>query len=106
MASKHTTDRRSFLKGLAAAAGAVAMPTIIPSSALGKDGAVAPSERINMCATGVGGMGTGDFNAFLGFREVQMVAVCDVDKNHRERSMKRANAQYKGNVCKSQGDCI
>ena len=45
--------RRKFLKNAASVAGgAVVAPTIIPSSALGLDGAVAPSERIV-----VGGIG-------------------------------------------------
>ena len=41
--------RRRFLKTTVAAAGAaVSLPTIIPSSALGRDGAVAPSERVTV----------------------------------------------------------
>ena len=39
--------RRRFLKNtLAATSAAVMAPTIIPSSALGRDGSVAPSERV------------------------------------------------------------
>jgi hypothetical protein len=38
--------RRRFLKRGAIAAGALALPDIIRASALGRDGAVAPSERI------------------------------------------------------------
>ena len=50
--------RRTFLKdSFAAAAGLVAMPTIIPSSALGLGGAVAPSERIVLGGIGIGGRG-------------------------------------------------
>ena len=49
--------RRRFLKTTTAAASAAMMaPTIIPSSALGRDGAVAPSERVV-----VGGIGIGIF---------------------------------------------
>ena len=40
--------RRRLLKGAVAAGAAFAIPQIIPSSALGRDGAVAPSERIVM----------------------------------------------------------
>ena len=42
-------SRRRFLKG---AALAVAAPTVIPGSALGADGAVAPSNRIAMGGIG------------------------------------------------------
>ncbi|MEO1974323.1 MAG: twin-arginine translocation signal domain-containing protein, partial [Pirellulaceae bacterium] len=50
--------RRRFLKNALSAAGAaVAAPTIIPSSALGLDGAVAPSERIVVGGIGIGRRG-------------------------------------------------
>ena len=39
-------DRRRFLKTTVATSAAVAAPAFVPGSALGKDGAVAPSERI------------------------------------------------------------
>ena len=59
-------DRRGFLKSaLGTAAGAVVFPTVIPSSAMGNAGSVAPSERIVMGSIGVGGMGTGDMRGFL-----------------------------------------
>ena len=45
------STRRKFIAGTAAFAG---MPTIIPSSALGKDGAVAPSNRIVVGGVGLG----------------------------------------------------
>ena len=52
-------QRRKFLKTAAAAgAAAIAAPYIIPSSALGKDGAVAPSERITLGGIGIGNRGT------------------------------------------------
>ncbi len=42
-------NRRQFLKTNGAlAAGTLALPTIIPSSALGLDGVVAPSNRITV----------------------------------------------------------
>ena len=37
--------RRDFIKTIASASAAIGLPTIIPASALGKGGAVAPSER-------------------------------------------------------------
>jgi len=93
--STHLTRRR-FLKSAACIA---AVPTIIPASALGKDGAVAPSERIVMGAIGVGGRGSGDLGTALNERDVQVVAVCDVNKGNRERAKNSANQHYKGNTC-------
>ena len=55
--SKQGTDRRTFLKHALAAGGAAAFPAIIPSSALGLDGAVAPSNRLVGIAIGMGGRG-------------------------------------------------
>src|ERR1035438_9144601 len=72
--------RRQFLTRGAKAAGVVALPCIIPASALGLNGAVAPSERIVMGGIGIGGRGTYDLGAMLNERDVQWVAVCDVLK--------------------------
>jgi len=80
MSKKHI-DRRRFLKSTAtAAAAAVGFPYVVSSSALGKAGTVAPSNRITMGFIGVGGQGMGNMFAFLRKPEVQVVAVCDVNK--------------------------
>ena len=84
--------RRTFLK---AAAGAAALPYVIPAAALGKDGKTAPSERIVMAGVGIGNMGRGDLGAFLGRGDVQYVAVCDVRKGVRDGSTNRVNGKYK-----------
>jgi len=83
MTSERRITRRSFFKHAASAAGAataaVAFPTIIPASALGAVGSVAPSNRITMGCIGLGGRGTVDMRQFLNNPEVQIVALCDVD---------------------------
>ena len=97
--------RRAFLKRtMAATAGAVAFPCIIPSSALGKAGAVAPSNRVVMASIGLGGQGTGNMRGFLGRREVQFVAVCDVDRGHRLNAKKTINERYKNQDCADYND--
>ena len=50
------TSRRHFLKR-SAAAGLLAVPSLFPAGALGKDGKVAPSERILLGGIGLGGRG-------------------------------------------------
>ncbi len=72
-------SRRRFLK----TAAAIGAPLIIPASALGRGGHVAPSNRIVMGCIGLGGMGTKDMRGFLHRQETQIVAVCDVEKKHR-----------------------
>jgi len=74
--------RRGFLKRTSALAGAaLAAPYAVPSSVLGLEGNVAPSNRIAAAQIGVGMMGSGDVRAFMeNFPEMQVVALCDVDK--------------------------
>jgi len=84
-------SRRVFLK---AAAITVAAPSIVPGRALGRDGAASPSNRITLACIGVNGMGTADMNAFLALGDVQVVAVCDVETQHRLRAKERVEAHY------------
>jgi predicted dehydrogenase len=93
-------NRRHFLKSATGvSAGAIAFPYIIPSSALGKDGNIAPSNRIVMGVIGVGSMGTGDMRGFMRKNEVQMVAVCDVDKKNRDKAKKTVDDKYGNSNC-------
>ena len=87
------TSRRSFLAGAAAA---VAVPNIIPASALGKDGAAAPGDRIGMGFIGVGGRGSGHVRGFLGMKDVQVLAVCDPYKSKCNKSKAQVDRRYKG----------
>jgi predicted dehydrogenase len=74
-------DRRTFLKRTAASAIAtIGIPTIIPATALGRNGSVAPSDRIVMGCIGCGGQGTFNMNAFIHQPDVEVVALCDVDE--------------------------
>ena len=78
-------SRRDFLKTSGFVATAIGLPTIVPASALGRT-QVAPSNRIAMGMIGTGGKGRHNMGTFLGFDDVQVLAVCDVDKNHAERA--------------------
>jgi hypothetical protein len=51
-------SRRQFLKASVAASTLFAIPTIVPSRALGRDGFVAPSERIILGGIGIRRRGT------------------------------------------------
>jgi myo-inositol 2-dehydrogenase/D-chiro-inositol 1-dehydrogenase len=55
-------------------------PAVVPSSALGLDGHVAPSNRITLGVIGTGNQGIGDLRQFLKDERVQVVAVCDVNR--------------------------
>jgi predicted dehydrogenase len=78
--SKPARSRRRFLKTALATAGGAIAPTIIPASALGLEGRPAPSNRITLAVIGTGNQGTNDLRAFLNDERVQVVAVCDVNR--------------------------
>ena len=80
------TNRRTILK---LTGSSIAVPTIIPASALGKDGRPAPSERITIGSIGLGAMGMGDLNNHMREPVTQVLAVCDVHKAHNRA--KRGN---------------
>jgi len=94
------TDRRRFLKS---AGLAVAGPSVLASTALGQ-GTPPASERIVMGTIGCGGQGTGDMQGFMGFQEVQMVAVCDVVPQHRQRARDLVNRRYGNQDCTMYND--
>lgn len=88
-------SRRNLLKRSALAAGAVACaPFIVPSRALGLDGNVPPSERVNLAVIGVGGMGGADLSNFLQLPNAQVVALCDVDQGHLDPMIEAVHQQY------------
>jgi hypothetical protein len=93
-------NRRSFLnRTLASAAGLMVTPTFIPASALGRGGAVAPSERIVLGGIGIGNRGTHDLNWMLPEKDVQFVAVCDPQKSRREAVKKLVDTKYGNKDC-------
>ncbi len=93
--------RRGFLKSTLATTAITAFPTIIPASARGADGAIAPSNRIVMGSIGVGGKGMGNTQNFLGHPEVQLVAICDVDAGRARGAARFVNRKYKNEDCAS-----
>ncbi len=84
---KNISSRRKFIKRtIASGIGIAVFPQIIPASALGKNGHVAPSNRITMAVIGAGSQGMGDAKWFNRNNEIQFIAACDVDKAHRDRA--------------------
>jgi predicted dehydrogenase len=93
--------RRTFLKGALAAAAA---PYVITSFSLAGQNRPVPSNRLAMGCIGVGGQGSGDMGGFLSFPELQVVTVCDVDKNQRERAKSTVDGRYGNSGCTTVGD--
>ncbi len=94
-------NRRDFLRGAALSSAAFAFPTIIPSSVLGQN---APSNRISMALIGMGLIIKGHQSHMCGRDDVQVVAVCDVDRGKREKAKaaieevyaKKTGSSYQG----------
>jgi len=95
-------NRRAFLKATTgAAAGAVAFPYVVPSSVFG---ASAPSGKITMGCIGVGSQGSGNMNGFLNKGDARVIAVCDVDKGHRDGAKRRVDGKYGNTDCATYHD--
>jgi hypothetical protein len=77
----------------------VAAPIIIPASALGRDGAVAPSERIVLGGIGVGGRGSYVLGWMLPEPDVQFVAICDAKRAQRDNVKRMVDAKYGNRDC-------
>jgi predicted dehydrogenase len=95
MTSDKHFSRRSFLK-VSAAAG-MGLPLILPSTLWGADGR--PSNKITVAGIGLGGMGSGNLNGFLGDERCRVLAVCDVDKKNLESARKTVNNRYGNQDC-------
>src|SRR5580765_1071937 len=79
-------SRRSFLKSAAAV---TAAPFI-----WSRTGHAASSEKLAVGFIGVGTMGRGHLNAFLGRESVEVVAVCDVVKERLESAAAMVGKKY------------
>ncbi|HOZ48046.1 MAG TPA: Gfo/Idh/MocA family oxidoreductase [Candidatus Hydrogenedentes bacterium] len=89
-------SRRSFMGRTAVAVGAFAAPVIIPASARGADGQVAPSNRITLGQIGHGMVGKGHLRRLAYDPEVEVLALCEVDRTRLDDGLavvKEANAE-------------
>ncbi len=96
--------RRRFMKTALAASAALMGPQVIPGSALGKGGAVAPSQRVTVGGIGIGNRGTYDLGCFLEQTDVQFLAVCDVKEARRGAVKKMADQKYGNSDCDTYRD--
>lgn len=83
MPDKSLLSRRRFLKTAAAASALGAVPYFVPGSALGKNGAVPPNERIVVGGIGIHNRGMHDLRWMIRHADVQFVAICDLQKKQR-----------------------
>lgn len=91
-------SRRDFIRSASTMVAAAAMPSAL--NAFPK--LVAPSDRLNVAAIGINGMGWADLTAMLKNPAAQCVALCDVDKNVLDK--RAAELAQKGIKVKTYSD--
>jgi len=99
-------NRRAFLQS---AVSTLAAPYVITTSALGANRRLSASERLVLGAIGCGGQGSRHIaggiwvqgGGYLSKPDVQVVAVCDVNKNNLKRITGQVNQRYDNQDCKA-----
>jgi hypothetical protein len=82
----------------------MALPSLVPASVLGRNGAVPPSERIVLGGMGVGGRGSYVLSWMLPEPDVQFVAICDAKKSSRESVKRMVDNRYGNKDCTMHAD--
>ena len=90
------STRRTFIKQAGLAIG---MPMIIPSSVLGLNGKVAPSNRIVMGGIGLGPRGRKVLEAFFKHDDCQFIAIADPQAERSEIIKRMADRNYGNTDC-------
>jgi predicted dehydrogenase len=104
--------RRALLRsGVAGVAATVSLPTFVPSSVLGANGATAPSNQITIGQVGFGWIGGSHLSTLLGRGDVRYVAACDVNGKKLAEVQQKIAATYRrdgaqggGSGCATYGD--
>lgn len=103
---KNTSRRSQFTRRqfLATTGLALAAPAFIPASALGRGGAEAPSNRITLGVVGWGMQAPGNTRALMNHSDCQVVAACNIHKQHLKACLGTVNGRYQNQDCKGYHD--
>lgn len=101
MSSLSSLTRRRFLQRSSLAVAAASAPLILPSGARGQG---APSRKITIGFIGVGNIAQPHMDTLVNFDDVRILAVCDVDRTHRELAAAKINAAYGNRDCATYND--
>lgn len=106
MAQMEKMTRRQFLTTAGRlAAGSFAVSGALISAAMGRPASrISVNDQITLGCIGVGGQGTHNMRAFLNNPNSRVVAVCDVDRGHRERAKGIVDQFYGNNDCDTYND--
>jgi predicted dehydrogenase len=99
MSQQSGVTRRAFLGRSLASSVALAAPLFVPASALGRGGAVAPSEKITFGVIGFGPRCKYDLTSMLALPDVRCVALADVQASRREAGKAFVDKHYGNKDC-------
>lgn len=91
------TTRRDFLLSSVAAAASAA--TFVPAHVLGREGKVAPSEKITLGVIGIGPRCTYDLKSMLPSPDVRCLAIADVQAKRRDAGKLLVDQHYGNKDC-------
>lgn len=97
-------SRRQFLGTTCAVGAGIALPQIVPATALGKGGGVSPSNTLTLGCIGVGGMGLDNMHKLMGLENCRVLAVCDTYADRQQRAKDIVDDKYGNNDCAVYGD--
>jgi predicted dehydrogenase len=95
-------NRRNFLK--TAGTAAVLSSALPLRAAQASASGTSPNNRINLGVIGMGWQGPGNTRSFLASDDCQVVAACDIDKDHLQAAVKMINENYGTEDCKAYHD--
>jgi predicted dehydrogenase len=96
----NTLNRRSFLKVV----GSAALLSAAVRRSAAQTNPTSANGRINLGVIGMGWQGPSNTKAFLASDDCQVVAACDIDKNHLDAAVKMINDNYDNTDCKAYHD--
>jgi len=99
-----TFTRRRFLKAAARASAVAVAPALIPASALGRGGIVAPSERIILGGIGIRRRGGYVLSTMLPLPDVRFAAIADVRADQRKNVKAMADKRNGDDKCDTYRD--
>ncbi|MBN1845142.1 MAG: Gfo/Idh/MocA family oxidoreductase [Sedimentisphaerales bacterium] len=102
---KPIRNRRGFLKDTARLAlGALGFPALVPARVLGQGAQPGANDTITIGCIGVGSRGRGNLLNLLQDNRCRVLAVCDVDAQHRDLAQAAVNRHYGNRDCGAAND--
>ncbi|QDT12940.1 Gfo/Idh/MocA family protein [Planctomycetes bacterium K23_9] len=100
MTQRKSTSRRQFLHQTAAITAAASLAATNAAGARAADGTTPPSDKLSLGVIGIGPRCTYDLNAMLKFKDIQCVAIADVQASRRDAGKQLVDGHYGNNDCK------